>query len=191
MAKAFRFDVVRDQCSRCSLCAGLARSVDQKSKSERCPARTPCLVLDRLNGGCRWQSDNPRALSGHGNAFPLGMCVVRCQNLLQGRDLEGVSALVQSAGPGCIVLPRLQGPVKKVIARMRGGLGNQLFCYAAARRLALVNDAELVIDDVTGFARDRQYRRRYALDRFRIAARKATPAERLEPFERYRRGLMK
>ena len=81
--------------------------------------------------------------------------------------------------------------MKKVITRMRGGLGNQLFCYAAARRLALVNDAELVIDDVTGFARDRQYRRRYALDRFRIAARKATPAERLEPFERYRRGLMK
>jgi len=79
----------------------------------------------------------------------------------------------------------------KVIVRVKGGLGNQLFCYAAARRLALVNGAELVIDDVTGFARDRQYRRKYMLDRFSIPARKATPAERLEPFERYRRGVMK
>jgi hypothetical protein len=75
--------------------------------------------------------------------------------------------------------------------RIKGGLGNQLFCYAAARRLALVNDAELVIDGVTGFARDRQYQRQYALDHFHIKTRKATPAERLEPFERYRRGVKK
>lgn len=80
---------------------------------------------------------------------------------------------------------------KKLIVRIKGGLGNQLFCYAAARRLAVTNEAELVIDDVTGFARDQQYRRQYALDHFQIPARKATPAERLEPFERYRRGLMK
>ena len=79
----------------------------------------------------------------------------------------------------------------KLITRIKGGLGNQLFCYAAARRLALFNNAELVIDDVTGFVRDRQYRRKYMLDRFSIPARKATPAERLEPFERYQRGLMK
>ena len=80
---------------------------------------------------------------------------------------------------------------KKIVIRLKGGLGNQLFCYAAARRLALVNNAELVIDDVTGFVRDRQYRRQYMLDRFHIPVRKATPAERLEPFERYRRGVMK
>ena len=80
---------------------------------------------------------------------------------------------------------------KKIIVRIKGGLGNQLFCYAAARRLALVNNAELVIDDVTGFVRDYEYRRQYMLDRFHIPARKATPAERLEPFERYRRGVMK
>ncbi len=72
-----------------------------------------------------------------------------------------------------------------------GGLGNQLFCYAAARRLALVNRAELVIDDVTGFARDFAYRRQYALANFNITARKATPKERLEPFSRYRRHLAK
>lgn len=81
--------------------------------------------------------------------------------------------------------------MKKIIVRIKGGLGNQIFCYAAARRLALANKAELVIDDITGFARDHQYRRQYALDHFYIPVRKATPAERLEPFERYRRGLMK
>lgn len=75
------------------------------------------------------------------------------------------------------------------MARLKGGLGNQLFCYAAARRLALLNNAELVIDDVTGFARDRLYNRRYALDNFHIRARKATRSERLEPFDRYRRVL--
>ena len=64
---------------------------------------------------------------------------------------------------------------RKIITRVKGGLGNQLFCYAAARRLALVNNAELVIDDITGFARDRRYYRRYMLDRFNISARRATP----------------
>jgi hypothetical protein len=79
----------------------------------------------------------------------------------------------------------------KIITRIKGGLGNQLFCYAAARRLALINHAELVIDDVTGFVRDQQYRRQYALDNFHITCRKATPKERMEPFERYRRGFLK
>lgn len=79
----------------------------------------------------------------------------------------------------------------KVICRIKGGLGNQLFCYAAARRLALVNNAELVIDDVTGFARDELYGRQYVLDHFQIPCRKATALERMEPFERYRRGLKK
>ena len=89
------------------------------------------------------------------------------------------------------MLSKSNSKSRKIITRIKGGLGNQLFCYAAARRLALVNSAELVIDDVTGFVRDHNYRRRYALDHFHIPARKATPAERLEPFERYRRGLMK
>ncbi len=79
----------------------------------------------------------------------------------------------------------------KVIVRLIGGLGNQLFCYAAARRLALVNDAELVIDDVSGFSRDFAYERRYALEPFHISARKATPTERFEPLGRYRRRLAK
>jgi len=79
----------------------------------------------------------------------------------------------------------------KIITRIKGGIGNQLFCYAVARQLALANNAELVIDNVTGFKRDRQFGRQYMLDSFRIPARKATPRERMEPLERYRRGVMK
>ena len=81
--------------------------------------------------------------------------------------------------------------MNRVVVRIKGGLGNQLFCYAAARRLALVNEAELVIDDVTGFSRDTLYGRSYMLDNFSIPCRKATPAERMEPFERARRAAAK
>lgn len=81
--------------------------------------------------------------------------------------------------------------MKKIICRIKGGLGNQIFCYAAARRLALTSNAELVIDDVSGFIRDWEFRRQYALDHFHIPCRKATPKERLEPFSRYRRQLAK
>jgi len=77
----------------------------------------------------------------------------------------------------------------KIIPRIFGGLGNQLFCYAAARRLALVNNTELVIDDVSGFAYDAVYQRHYQLDHFNIPCRKATAAERMEPFSRVRRML--
>lgn len=77
----------------------------------------------------------------------------------------------------------------KVIPRIFGGLGNQLFCYAAARRLALANNAELVLDDISGFAYDAVYQRGYQLDHFNIPCRKATAAERLEPCSRPRRAL--
>ena len=77
----------------------------------------------------------------------------------------------------------------KIISRIFGGLGNQLFCYAAARRMALVNHAELVIDNVSGFAYDTLYHRHYQLDHFNISCRNATTAELLEPFSRVRRLL--
>ena len=80
--------------------------------------------------------------------------------------------------------------VKVLITRIKGGLGNQLFCYASARRLALVNDAELVIDDVSGFTYDKIYKRSYALDAFNINARKATPSERFFPFDKIRRAII-
>lgn len=77
----------------------------------------------------------------------------------------------------------------KIIPRILGGLGNQLFCYAAARRMALVRNVELAIDDVSGFVRDFDYQRRYQLEHFSIPCRKATAAERMEPFSRFRRYL--
>jgi len=82
-------------------------------------------------------------------------------------------------------------PMDKVIVRLRGGLGNQLFCYAAGRRLAWANRAELIMDHITGFERDHLYLRRYMLDKFNITARLASPSERLEPLGRYRRYLSK
>jgi hypothetical protein len=77
----------------------------------------------------------------------------------------------------------------KIVARIFGGIGNQIFCYAAARRLALTHDADLVIDNVSGFVHDHRYQRLYQLDHFSIPCRKATAGERLEPFGRIRRYL--
>ena len=77
----------------------------------------------------------------------------------------------------------------KVIVRILGGIGNQLFCYSAARRLAVVNGAELIIDDSSGFSRDFEYRRRYQLEHFRIPCRRADRSELLKPFARARRYL--
>lgn len=79
----------------------------------------------------------------------------------------------------------------KIVARLFGGLGNQLFIYAAARRLALTNQAELIVDDVNGFRRDKHYKRHYQLDHFNISCRRATADERLEPFARIRSALMR
>ena len=56
----------------------------------------------------------------------------------------------------------------KVIVRIRGGLGNQLFAYAAARRLAWANKAELIIDHVSGFQFDHVYQQRYQLGHFNV-----------------------
>jgi hypothetical protein len=61
-----------------------------------------------------------------------------------------------------------------VITRLMGGLGNQMFQYAAARRLALVRRVPLKLD-VTWFERSPD--RAYALSAFNIDAALATPAE--------------
>ena len=78
-----------------------------------------------------------------------------------------------------------------VIARIRGGLGNQLFMYAMARRLAHVNNAELAFDDRTSFRGKNKYGRQYMLNRFPIKGRIATAAECREPFDSLRRSLVK
>jgi hypothetical protein len=78
-----------------------------------------------------------------------------------------------------------------VIARIRGGLGNQLFMYAMARRLSHVNNAELVLDNKTSFRGKNKYARQYMLNRFPIKGRLATAAERREPMDSLRRNLRK
>lgn len=78
-----------------------------------------------------------------------------------------------------------------VIPRIIGGIGNQLFSYCASRRFAIKNNAELALDDISGFKFDHQYKRHYQLDHFNISARKATFFERLEPFSKLRRFILK
>ncbi|MEQ8407153.1 MAG: alpha-1,2-fucosyltransferase [Gammaproteobacteria bacterium] len=80
-------------------------------------------------------------------------------------------------------------PHSKIVLRVFGGIGNQLFSYAAARRLALLNNVELVLDHVSGFEFDIEYKRQFQLNRFHIPCRKARAFERLEPFSRGRRFI--
>ncbi|QJE98924.1 alpha-1,2-fucosyltransferase [Luteolibacter luteus] len=54
------------------------------------------------------------------------------------------------------------------VAMIKGGLGNQLFAYAAARAYAMRTNRELLIDHVSGFTRD-GYGRGYKLDLFPIS----------------------
>lgn len=81
---------------------------------------------------------------------------------------------------------------KKIIARIIGGVGNQLFSYAAAKAVALANNAELVIDHKTGFENEKtRYQRFYQLDHFNISARKVSASEQLKPFSKLRRFIKK
>ena len=77
--------------------------------------------------------------------------------------------------------PRHPVPHSKVVVRLGGGLGNQMFQYAAARATALRVRSELVLDTCSGFSRDRVYERSFELDAFPIAGRSASRLERL-PF---------
>jgi len=67
-----------------------------------------------------------------------------------------------------------------VIAKIVGGLGNQLFCYAAARRLALANGANLCLD-LNFFRSDIYYGRQYRLDQFDLAMHETIRAPRRLP----------
>jgi hypothetical protein len=61
-----------------------------------------------------------------------------------------------------------------VIVGLKGGLGNQLFQYAAAKNIALENQTELLIDEITGFKED-PYNRSFALFDFCIESKSASP----------------
>jgi hypothetical protein len=80
---------------------------------------------------------------------------------------------------------------KRVILRLAGGHGNQLFQYAAARRLAYVNNAELVLDTVSEFKRDKRYRRTFGLRSFDLAAREATFSEKFGYFPSIKKWILK
>jgi hypothetical protein len=55
-----------------------------------------------------------------------------------------------------------------VCARLVGGLGNQMFIYAAARTLAIRSGARLVLDSRSGFKTDDRYRRTFQLGGCRL-----------------------
>lgn len=63
---------------------------------------------------------------------------------------------------------------RAVVAIIKGGLGNQLFAYAAARAYAIRTGRDLFLDDRSGYIRD-GYQRTYLLDRFPITAAPAPP----------------
>ena len=52
---------------------------------------------------------------------------------------------------------------KKIYLHLIGGLGNQLFQYACAKNLSLKLNAKLIIDDSTGFKRDKHFKRKLEL----------------------------
>ena len=79
---------------------------------------------------------------------------------------------------------------KKIILILYGGIGNQLFSYAAVKRLAKINNAKLIVDNKSGFINDK-YKRQYQLNHFSIKARTANYFERLEPFGRFARFFLK
>jgi hypothetical protein len=69
------------------------------------------------------------------------------------------------------------GPARRVVyVRLQGGLGNQLFQYAAARNLALMNGAELRLDTSAYSLRSE---RRFELGSFRVAGFRAGRMERM------------
>lgn len=79
-----------------------------------------------------------------------------------------------------------------IIARVFGGLGNQLFIYAMARRLSLKNKCPLKLDVKSGFKWDTMFKREYLLNKFNICAQEASSKESFLNFGgRARRFLVK
>lgn len=67
---------------------------------------------------------------------------------------------------------------RKLIVRLKGGLGNQMFQYASGLALASSNNCELVLDTHSGFVNDTDYARTFSLHGFGVSARHATIVER-------------
>jgi len=84
----------------------------------------------------------------------------------------------------------VSGRQKRVTVRIWGGLGNQLFSYAAARRLAIVNKAGLRIDHLSGFRSDK-FGRHYALHHFNIPQNLVSPRKAFVSYGRIPRALVR
>lgn len=67
----------------------------------------------------------------------------------------------------------------KLIFRIAGGLGNQIFIYATAKAMALKSNADLVLDTQSGFRRDK-YQRHFALQCFDVQYKEANALERFD-----------
>lgn len=58
-----------------------------------------------------------------------------------------------------------------IISKIEGGIGSQMFCYAAAKRLALRNNANLWLDILSGYPENDYYKHQYRLsENFNINA---------------------
>ncbi|MFK7789308.1 MAG: alpha-1,2-fucosyltransferase [Phycisphaeraceae bacterium] len=76
-----------------------------------------------------------------------------------------------------------------IIAHIHGGLGNQLFCYAAARNLALRAELPLKLNTTTGYRKEK-YQRQCLLEQFNIRANEAGAWEAYRgPLGRTRRSM--
>ena len=58
--------------------------------------------------------------------------------------------------------------MREINVILKGGLGNQMFQYAFAKSLATKYQFELVLDSISGFKRDKVYKRKYALDQLNL-----------------------
>jgi hypothetical protein len=76
-----------------------------------------------------------------------------------------------------------------VIPRILGGLGNQLFVYAAARRLSIVNNVPIKLDVLSAYEKD-PFKRKFSLHHFNIQKNYASAYESYAgKFGRIRRGM--
>ena len=57
---------------------------------------------------------------------------------------------------------------KKIYLYLSGGLGNQLFQYAAAKNLSIINEADLIIDTRCGFFSDFKDSRKFSLEKKKL-----------------------
>lgn len=93
------------------------------------------------------------------NSLPIRRAdsVFRLDEAGTGADAQGADIL-----PAFFASPDMSSPC--VIARLAGGLGNQLFMYAFNKAIAERNGVPMKLDVEGGFIRDRTYKRTFLLD---------------------------